>query len=59
MSRYMDDILSVGSFRHDINKRKSNEGKIEKYRPISTIYWTQYRLQMQHMKQNVEFYNFG
>ena len=38
MLRYIVDILGVGSSRHDISKRESNERKIEKYRPISTIY---------------------
>ena len=38
MSRYIVDILGVGPFRHDIIKRQSFEGKIEKYRSISAIY---------------------
>ena len=36
--RYIVDISGVGPSRHDISKRKSNEGKIEKYQPILAIY---------------------
>ena len=39
MSLYIVDISGVGTSKHDISKRKSNEGKIKKYRPISVIYW--------------------
>ena len=38
MSRYIVDVLGVGSFRHDIYKQKLNEVKIKKCRSISTIY---------------------
>ena len=38
MSRYIVDISSGGPSRHDISKRSSIEGKIEKYRSISPIY---------------------
>ena len=36
--RYNVDISGVGHSQHDISKRKSNEGKIEKYRPI--VQWS-------------------
>ena len=38
MSQYIVDISGVGPSRHDINKRRSIEGKIGKYRSISATY---------------------
>ena len=38
MSRYIVNISGVGHSRHDISRRQSIEGKIEKYQSISAIY---------------------